>query len=101
MRRSWTLAAFLLLFGPPFAGDEATQTWTFDDDATGKIARGFTNEVGEWAVVASDKGRAMAQSARNANSVFNITLATATNAKDVTLSVRMKAVAGETDQGGG
>ena len=101
MRRLWTPAAFLLLFGPAFAGDEATRTWTFDDDATGKIARGFTNEVGAWAVVASDKGKAMAQSARNANSVFNVTLATDTSAKDVTLSVRMKAVAGETDQGGG
>src|SRR3954453_11301107 len=98
MRRSWTPAAFLLLFGPAFAGDEATRTWTFDDYATGKIARGFTNEGGEGAVVASDKGKAMAQSARNANSVFNIALATDTNATDVTLSVRMKAVAGETDQ---
>jgi len=35
------------------------------------------------------------------NSVFNITLNGDTNAKDVDLSVRMKAVAGETDQGGG
>jgi hypothetical protein len=58
-------------------------------------------EVGTWAVVDSDQGKALAQSAKNANSVFNITLATDTNAKDVDLSVRMKAIAGETDQGGG
>jgi hypothetical protein len=90
-----------LLVGPLNAGDEAKRTWTFDDDATGKIAKGFSNEVGEWTVVASDSGKALAQSAKNPNAVFNITLIGDTNAKDVDLSVRMKAVAGETDQGGG
>src|SRR5436305_1431602 len=83
------------------AADGAKRTWTFDDEADGRIARGFTNEVGEWKVVASDRGKALAQSAKNGNSVFNITLIGDTNAKDVDLTVRMKAVAGETDQGGG
>jgi hypothetical protein len=77
------------------------RTWTFDDEATGQIAKGFTNEVGEWTVVASDRGKALAQSANNPNSVFNITLISDTNAKDVDLSVRMKPIAGRTDQGGG
>ncbi|MGZ3356303.1 MAG: hypothetical protein ACXVBO_15800 [Isosphaeraceae bacterium] len=77
------------------------RTWTFDDEATGQIAKGFTNEVGEWTVVASDRGKALAQSANNPNSVFNITLISDTNAKDVDLSVRMKPIAGKTDQGGG
>ena len=35
------------------------RTWTFDDEATGQIAKGFTNEVGEWTVVASDQGKAL------------------------------------------
>jgi hypothetical protein len=83
------------------AAEETKRTWTFDDDVSGQIARGFTNEVGEWSVVASDKGQALAQSAKNPNAVFNITLISDTNAKDVDLSVRMKAVAGDTDQGGG
>jgi hypothetical protein len=95
----FVLAALLL--GPLNAGEGAKRTWTFDDDETGVIAKGFTNEVGEWKVAASDNGKAMAQSAKNANSVFNITLISDTNAKDVDLSVRMKAVAGEVDQGGG
>jgi len=90
-----------VLAGPLFAGDEAKKTWTFDDETSGQIAKGFTNQVGEWSVVASDKGKALAQSAKNPNSVFNITLIGGTNAKDVDLSVRMKAVAGETDRGGG
>ncbi|HEY2154034.1 MAG TPA: hypothetical protein VGH33_00290 [Isosphaeraceae bacterium] len=89
------------LAGPAFAGDEGKKTWNFEDDAAGQIAKGFTNEVGTWTVVASDSGKALGQSAKNPSAVFNITLIGDTNAKDVDLSVRMKAVAGETDQGGG
>ena len=104
--RMWILkaGAFALaaiLNSSLFAAEDAKRTWTFDDEATCQIAKGFTNEVGQWLVVASDKGKALAQSAKNGNSVFNITLVGDTNAKDVDLSVRMKAVAGETDQGGG
>jgi hypothetical protein len=98
------LAGFVLtglLAVTVYAADEAKRTWTFDGDASGQIAKGFTNEVGEWTVVASDKGKALAQSAKNPNAVFNITLIGDTNARDVDLAVRMKAVAGETDQGGG
>jgi hypothetical protein len=88
--------------GTPLLAQEGTKrTWAFDDDATGQIAKGFTNEVGEWKVAESDKGKALAQIAKNANSVFNITLISDTNAKDVDISVRMKPIAGETDQGGG
>jgi hypothetical protein len=99
MTSGFALAA--LLAGPLYAGDDAKRTWTFDDDETGAIAKGFTNEVGEWKVAASDKGKALAQSAKNPNSVFNVTLISDTNAKDVDLTVRMKAIAGEHDQGGG
>jgi hypothetical protein len=95
------LALVALLSGYLYAADDAKRTWTFDDETTGQIAKGFANEVGQWSVVAADKGKALAQSAKNGNAVFNITLIGDTNAKDVDLSVRMKAVAGETDQGGG
>jgi hypothetical protein len=84
----------------PVSG-ETKRTWTFDEETSGQIAKGFTSEVGQWTVVESDKGKALAQSAKNANSVFNVTLADDTSAKDVDLSVRMKAIAGEHDQGGG
>jgi hypothetical protein len=90
-----------VLSGPLHGADDAKRTWTFDDDVSGQIAKGFTNDVGQWSVVASDKGKALAQSAKNPNAVFNITLISDTNAKDVDLSVRMQAVAGDTDQGGG
>jgi hypothetical protein len=75
--------------------------WTFKDDNEGKIAKGFKQEVGEWIVVAADGQKVLAQQAKNSNSIFNLVLVTDTKAKDVELSVKMKAVAGETDQGGG
>jgi hypothetical protein len=90
-----SLAGFL------FAGDDSKRTWTFDDDEAGVIAKGFTNDVGEWKVAASDHGKALAQLAKNPNAVFNITLISDTHAKDVDLTVRMKAISGELDQGGG
>src|SRR5262249_60390192 len=104
--RTWSLrisglALATVLAGPLGAGAGARRTWTFDDDEAGAIAKGFTNEVGQWTVAASDNGKALAQSAKNPNSVFNVTLIRDTHAKDVDLSVRMKAIAGELDQGGG
>ena len=104
--KTWSLttsafALAVLVISPLSAGEGARRTWSFDDDETGVIAKGFTNEVGEWKVAASDNGKALAQSAKNPNSVFNVTLIGDTNAKDVDLSVRMKAIAGEHDQGGG
>jgi hypothetical protein len=90
-----------LLAGTLCAGDQAKRMWTFDDETPGAIARGFTNEVGKWTVVTSDSGKALAQSAKNPDSVFNVALAGDTNARDVDLSVRMKAIGGEYDQGGG
>src|SRR5262249_7479708 len=96
------LAAVLLLSGASsLAAGGAKKTWTFDDETTGRIAQGFTNEVGEWKVAESDRGKALAQLAKNANPVFNVTLIEGTNAKDVEVTGRLKAIAGETDQGGG
>jgi hypothetical protein len=90
-----------LLTAAPSARAETKRTWTFDEEPTGPIARGFTGEVGRWSVVVSDSGKALAQTAKNPDPVFNIALAADTNARDVDLSVRLKAVAGELDQGGG
>ena len=94
----------ILVVGLAVADDKAgpgKTVWTFHDDTDGKIAKGFKQEVGEWKVVTDVGEKVLAQQAKNSNSIFNLVLATETNAKDVDLSVRMKAVAGETDQGGG
>ena len=99
--KTGVLALAAILSNPLYAADDAKRTWTFDHETTGQIAKGFTNEVGEWSIVASDAGNALAQTAKNADSVFNVALASDTNVKDVDISVKMKAIAGQNDQGGG
>ena len=83
------------------AGQESKKNWNFDSDETGKIARGFTNEVGAWEVVRDGDKKVLAQRGKNDDDTFNVTLVDGTHFKDVDLSVRLKAVAGDLDQGGG
>jgi phosphoglucomutase len=87
------------------AAQNGKKAWTFDTDSTGAIAKGFINEVGKWEVVADStapsKHNALAQMAKNSNSTFNIALVKDTNYKDLDITVKMKAIAGNMDQGGG
>jgi hypothetical protein len=87
------------------AAQNGKKSWNFDADKTGAIAKGFTNEVGEWKVVADSdapsKPNALAQLAKSDRPIFNVTLISDTNYKDVDISVKMKSVAGQIDQGGG
>ena len=101
--RMWKrLAAVLLMIGcSASAGEGPKKTWTFEDDAAGSTPRGFSPSVGQWKVVATDDGKVLAQSAKSADPVFNVTLVDDTNARDVDISVKLKALAGELDQGGG
>jgi hypothetical protein len=100
--RSCPLAALILLTASALlAADRLKRTWNFDGETTGQIAKGFSNEVGSWSVVETGQGKALAQTAKNGNPIFNITLIGDTSARDVDISVEMKAIAGETDQGGG
>jgi hypothetical protein len=79
--------------------------WNFDGEQAGNIPPGFTNEGGEWKIVADptapSKPNALAQLAENSGSTFNLTLVKGTNYKDLDVSVRMKAIAGKENQGGG
>jgi len=101
--RTWSLSlAMLLLIGlTAYAGDEEKKTWTFDNETVGAVPKGFSPAVGEWTVTSTDEGKVLAQTASNAGPVFNVVLIDDTNAKDVDLSVKIKAIAGERDQGGG
>jgi hypothetical protein len=102
MRTCKRLVSVLLLIGcAARAGEDPKKSWSFEDDAAGSIPKGFTPSVGEWTVVATDDGKVLAQSARNANPVFNLALVDGTDARDVDISVKLKAIAGELDQGGG
>jgi hypothetical protein len=102
MRTSKYLVAVPLLLGfAVYAEEVSKKTWTFENESVGAAPKGFTPSVGEWNVMTTDEGKVLAQSARNANPVFNIVLVDDTMAKDVDVSVKVKALAGEFDQGGG
>jgi hypothetical protein len=61
--------------------------------------------MGTWQVVADDSapsgGQAFAQLAASAGSVFNVALVGGTDRADVDVSVKLRAVDGQVDQGGG
>ncbi|MCD6303875.1 MAG: hypothetical protein J7M21_02815 [Planctomycetes bacterium] len=79
--------------------------FNFDSDKAGKLAAGFTKGVGNWKVVADktapSKPNVLAQTAKNGRRMYNVTLAAKTNLLDVDITVSIKAVSGECDQGGG
>jgi hypothetical protein len=107
MRRPHIAIVCWLLF-MAFASNYKAQnskSWNFDSDSTGTIAKGFTNEFGLWQTTADpsapSKPNVLAQLAKSSSPEFNITLIGSTSFKDVDLTVKMKAVAGRIDQGGG
>jgi len=86
----------LVLVEPP-----EERSWTFEGETPGLIARGFVGEVGRWEVVATTEGRVLAQKAVNPDKTFNVALVEGIEKAEVDLSVRVKAVEGVEDQGGG
>lgn len=99
------LAISAVLLAISLAAQEQKKTWNFDLDSLGTLPKGFTGEVGEWKVAADttapSRPKVLAQVAKNSGSTYNVVLVSDTTFRDVDLSVRMKAVAGEEDQGGG
>jgi hypothetical protein len=94
-----------LLFSAGLAAQTSENAWNFDADTPGGIPEGFTVVLGDWKIVAEtdtpSRPNVLAQLAKNSGSTFNLILASGTNNKNVDISVKMKAVAGKEDQGGG
>src|SRR5438093_13510950 len=110
----WTTVTVLVaLAGAAVDADEGkVRTFKFSKDDLGKVPTGWKTEKtgkGEgsvWKLVEDDtapskSGLALAQTAKSPGGVFNICVAEDTNYKDVKLSVSLKAIAGDSDQGGG
>ena len=95
------IAAMLGHLRSTLATTRAKTVWSFESDQPGKIAKGFTAEVGTWEVERDRENNVLAQKAKNDDGTFNVVLVDDTHFKNVDLSVRMKAVAGTLDQGGG
>jgi hypothetical protein len=102
-----------LIVGAVVAGaEDKGKNLTFDKKDLGKVPTGWKvektgkGEGSEWKLVEDDtapskSGLALAQTAKSPGGVFNICVADNTKVKDVELSVSFKAIAGDSDQGGG
>lgn len=103
--RTLIIVLGIALLSTSLAAQDGKKVWSFDTDKTGAIAAGLTNEVGDWKVVtdqtAPSKPNVLAQLAKSSISTFNVTLISDTHYKDVDISVKMRAIAGNNDQGGG
>ena len=99
--RSAGLIVASVLAGAQFASGGDDVTWTFERDTVGKVPAGFQQEVGKWRVVEAEGRKVLAQQAESPDRVFNVVLATDVHPRDLDLSVKLKAVAGKLDQGGG
>lgn len=87
------------------AGAEEARVWHFDDRPAGPPAAEIVASVGRWELVddkaAPSGGRVLAQVAASGGSTFNVALLSDTQLVDVDLSVQIRAVSGDIDQGGG
>jgi len=101
MRTRRTLPLIAALFAGTLIAAETKKTWDFEQDEPGKIAKGFTSEAGQWEVALDDGNHVLYQKAKNDDATFNVALAEGTSCKDIDLSVKLRAVAGAVDRGGG
>jgi hypothetical protein len=101
IRAAALLVACALIAAASGAGPAEKKTWDFEADAPGAIAKGFANEVGQWEVARDGDNQVLHQKARNDDDTFNVALVRDTSYKDVDLSVKLRAVAGDLDRGGG
>lgn len=97
----------LLTITANFAQDSnmPVQSWSFDDHPLGQLPPAFSALVGTWRIetdeTAPSKSRVLLQAAESPKPTYNVVLLTNTDAKDVDLSVKLRPLAGKTDQGGG
>lgn len=92
-----------LLCGTGHTADKSTgdRKWDFESATVGKPAEGFRVAVGTWTITSDNGNRVLAQTAESADAIFNVILRTDVLYEDVDLSVRLKAIKGTVDQGGG
>jgi hypothetical protein len=94
-----------LLYSAALAVQTSEKAWNFDADTPGGIPEGFTVVLGDWKIVADadapSRPSVLAQLAKNSGSAFNLIIVSGAHSQNVDISVKMKAIAGKEDQGGG
>jgi hypothetical protein len=101
----WVLFAMIVSLFPGLVKAEEAgkgqRRWDFESDRGGETASGFRVGIGNWRVATDGQNQVLAQTAQNEDSVFNVIFRPDVLYSDVDLSVRLKAVKGTVDQGGG
>lgn len=82
-------------------------TINFENDAEGKLPTGFiqtatgSQQTLHWKTVVDNGNKVAAQLAENTGNYFNVLVLDKTGFQDLSVSVKIKAVSGKEDQGGG
>jgi len=108
----WTKADSVTLFDD-FSYGVGGQIWTFDSSPVGSVPDGWwvaetsgRGNLGKWEVIKDDSAPtppnviALTQT-KNSGRTFNLLVAEKTSFKDLEIEVKVKALAGKEDQGGG
>jgi hypothetical protein len=105
MKTTGIIAMTMLMAAAACIASESAKTWKFDNDRPGVLGEGFYAAAGQWKVkpdaTAPSKPNVLAQLAKNSDDTFNLALVAGSNYRDVDLTVKMRAIGGSKDQGGG
>lgn len=104
------IGALLVWAGTPLHGENIPGKDTvinFDNSEVGKLPKGFTQTATgkpqqlNWRMVNDNGNKVVFQSAKNEGDYFNLLVLDKPIYQNLTLTVKIKAVAGDEDQGGG
>ncbi len=76
-------------------------TLNFEEGAEGSLPNDWVAPTGKWTIVTQENNKVLKQSAANSGSTFNICVNNKLVYQDLQLQVKLKAMAGKEDQGGG
>lgn len=76
-------------------------SFTFDNGEIGKLPADWTAATSTWMIVTDGTNRAMKQAGKNEGDRFNICVQNKLNYQNLEMEVRIKALEGKEDQGGG
>lgn len=84
--------------------NQATGTdasFTFDNGEVGKLPADWTAATSTWMIATDGTNKAMKQAGKNEGDIFNICVQNKMNYQNLEMEVRIKALEGKEDQGGG
>jgi len=105
MKKTLILTITLLIAAAISGAADSGKTWDFDHDKPGTSSWNYYSTTGSWQVradaTAPSKPNVLAQLAKNSRDAFNLALEVGSSYRDLDISVKMRAIGGTQDQGGG